>query len=300
MLGEVGGVTSFHGVLGRAPGARERRSKGQGRVRVTRVTSVPETTSCRPALHQGALGPPPPAPRHSQAQEHTQTCAHTHTHARHAPGNACRRLRRDWLEGKRCARQRPLPLLDPGVSQGLGLEVKRDRDGAGETSCSPGLSWREGPGGIRGNCPAGLPAPLPSGGGASGPPVCVCVGGCRTTLLGWRERGRPAPDWPPPAPSRALGGGGPCLRTCFQAGVGGSSRSPSVPPSLLSPRSVQDPAGCQGGPPPTPASTRPPRCVRTRARWGCVPGAGGGSRGSGSTFPGPGKSASTGVWPNGP
>lgn len=174
MLGEVGGVTSFHGVLGRAPGARERRSKGQGRVRVTRVTSVPETTSCRPALHQGALGPPPPAPPHSQAQEHTQTCAHTHTHARHAPGNACRRLRRDWLEGKRCARQRPLPLLDPGVSQGLGLEVKRDRDGAGETSCSPGLSWREGPGGIRGNCPAGLPAPLPSGGGASGPPVCVC------------------------------------------------------------------------------------------------------------------------------
>lgn len=138
----------------------------------------------RPRDHLVQARPPPggsrsphPAPPHSQAQEHTQTCVHTHTHARHAPGNACRRLRRNWLEGKRCARQRPLPLLDPGVSQGLGLEVKRDRDGAGETSCSPGLSWREGPGGIRGNCPAGLPAPLPSRGGASGPPVRVCGGG---------------------------------------------------------------------------------------------------------------------------
>lgn len=127
----------------------------------------------------------------------------------------------------------------------------------------------------------------PAGAGQAGP-LCVCVwGGCRTTLLGWRERGRPAPDWPPPAPSRALGGGGPCLRTCFQAGVGGSSRSPSVPPSLLSPRSVQDPAGCQGGPRPSRRLHHPPRCVRTRARWGCVPGAGGGTRGSGFTSPGP-------------
>lgn len=103
----------------------------------------------------------------------------------------------------------------------------------------------------------------PAGAGQVGL-LCACVGGCRTTLLGWRERGRPAPDWPPPAPSRALGGGGPCLRTCFQAGVGGSSRSPSVPPSLLSPRSVQDPAGCQGGPPPIRAST-PPSAVRENA-----------------------------------
>lgn len=251
------------------------------------MTSVPETTSCRPALHQGALGPPPPAPPHSQAQEHTQTCAHTHTHARHAPGNACRRLRRDWLEGKRCARQRPLPLLDPGVSQGLGLEVKRDRDGAGETSCSPGLSWREGPGGIRGNCPAGLPAPLPSGGGASGPPVCVCGGGAGPpSWAGGREGALLRTGLP--RPLRELSGEeAPASGRASRLALGAALGAPLFPRASSPHAPFRTQLGAREAPRPSRRLRRPPRCVRTRARWGCVPGAGGGTRGSGFTSPGP-------------
>lgn len=227
------------------------------------MTSVPETTSCRPALHQGALGAPPPAPPHSQAQEHTQTCAHTHTHARHAPGNACRRLRRDWLEGKRCARQRPLPLLDPGVSQGLGLEVKRDRDGAGETSCSPGLSWREGPGGIRGNCPAGLPAPLPSGGGASRPPVCVW-GGVQDHPPGLAGERAPCSRLASPGPFESSRGRRPLPQDVLPGWRWGQLSEPLCSPEPPLPTLRSGPSWVPGRTPPIPAST-PPSAVRENA-----------------------------------
>lgn len=45
------------------------------------MTRVPETTSCRPALHQGALGHPPPLPlthRHRNTHRRVRTLTHTH------------------------------------------------------------------------------------------------------------------------------------------------------------------------------------------------------------------------------
>lgn len=168
----------------------------------------------------------------------------------------------------------------------MSLEVKRDRDGAGETSCSPGLSWREGPGGIRGNCPAGLPAPLPSGGGASGPPVCVC-GGVQDHPPGLAGERAPCSGLASPGPFESSRGRRPLPQDVLPGWRWGQLSEPLCSPEPPLPTLVRDPAGCQGGPRPSRRLRRPPRCVRTRARWGCVPGAGGGTRGSGFTSPGP-------------
>lgn len=245
-------------------------------MRVTQVTRVPGTTSCRPILHQGALARSP-APPYSQAQEHTHRRVCTHSHARtsmHLERGVRGFIVTGWKRSDGSGQQPGLlasALLDPGVSQELGLEVTRDRDGAGETSCSSDLSRREGPGGV---CGRGRTARLaswphpPAGAGQVGTSVC---GGCRATLLGWWERGRPAQDWPPWLLRELSGEKALCLRMCFQAGVGGTSQSPSVPPSLLSPCSVQDPAGCQGGHQPILASTPPSTVCENTGPLGLIP-----------------------------
>lgn len=78
--------------------------------------------------------------------------------------------------------------------------------------------------------------PTPQQGLGKRVPLCVC-GGVQDPPPGLVGERAPCSQ-----------GRRPCLRMCFQSGVGGTSRSPSVPPSLL-PTLCSGPSWVPGRPP---------------------------------------------------
>lgn len=222
-------------------------------MRVTQVTRVPGTTSCRPILHQGALARSP-APPHSQAQEHTHRRVCTHSHARtsmHLEMGVRGFIVTGWKRSDGSGQQPGLlasALLDPGVSQELGLEVARDRDGAGETSCSSDLSRREGPGGV---CGRGRTARLaswphpPAGAGQVG----TSVWGVQGHPLGLVGERAPCSGLASLAPSRALRGEGPLFQDVLPGWRWGHLSEPLCSPEPPLPMLRSGPSWVPGRPP---------------------------------------------------
>lgn len=125
----------------------------------------------------------------------------------------------------------------------------------------------------------------PAGAGQAGP-LCAC-GGVQDHPPGLAGERAPCSGLASPGPFESSRGRRPLPQDVLPGWRWGRLSEPLCSPEPPLPTLVRDPAGCQGGPRPSRRLRRPPRCVRTRARWGCVPGAGGGTRGSGFTSPGP-------------